>query len=112
MMGKRLLLAVLAGIICLAGMAQVTTSSITGTVRADNKAALEGATITAVHVPSGTRYITTSGKDGQFSFPNVRVGGPYRVTISYTGYVDKVENEVYATLGNTANVDAVLSMGE
>jgi len=112
MMGKRLLLAVLAGIICLAGMAQVTTSSITGTVRADNKAALEGATITAVHVPSGTRYVTTSGKDGQFSFPNVRVGGPYRVTISYTGYVDKVENEVYATLGNTANVDVVLSMGE
>lgn len=104
---KFLVLLLLAG----TSYAQVTTSSITGSVRGDGNLPLEGATITAVHLPSGTRYITTSGKGGQFSLPNVRVGGPYRVTISYTGYADKVENEVFAPLGNTANVDVALKAG-
>ena len=111
-MGKRLLLAAMASLFCLMAISQVTTSAITGMVKGPAKEALEGATITAVHVPSGTRYITTSGKDGQFTLPAVRVGGPYRITISYTGYKDQVENDVYATLGNTANVDAVLTAND
>ena len=89
--------------------AQVTTSSITGLVTGDNKAPLEGATVTALHVPSGTRYVTTTTKNGQFILPSVRVGGPYRITVSYTGYSEGVQNDVYASLGNTANVEVALS---
>jgi outer membrane receptor protein involved in Fe transport len=111
-MKKRLLLAMMAGLFCLMGIAQVTSSSITGSVSSDAKVALEGATVTAVHVPSGTRYVTQSGKSGQFTFPNVRVGGPYQITITFTGYQEKVEKEVFASLGNTANVDVVLMSNE
>ena len=111
-MGKRLLLAAMASLFCLMAISQVTTSAITGVVKGSAKEALEGATITAVHVPSGTRYVTTTGKGGQFTLPAVRVGGPYRITISYTGYQERVENDVFAPLGNTANVDVVLSTND
>ena len=66
--------------------AQVTTSSITGFVKSDNGEPLEGATVTAVHVPSGTKYVTLTKKDGNFTLPNTRIGGPYTVTVEYVGY--------------------------
>ena len=67
-MGKRLLLAAMASLFCLMAISQVTTSAITGMVKGPAKEALEGATITAVHAPSGTRYVTTTGKGGQFIY--------------------------------------------
>lgn len=66
--------------------AQVTTSSINGTVTSSVREALPGATIVAVHEPSGTMYGTTSRLDGSFTLPNLRTGGPYKITVSYIGY--------------------------
>lgn len=50
--------------------AQVTTSSISGTVKQSNGEALAGATITAIHQPTGSKYVTVSKK---------AVPTPYRV---------------------------------
>jgi hypothetical protein len=55
--------------------AQVTTSSIVGTVKNEEGAPLPGATIKATHVPSGTVYATTAQSDGQYTIPNMSVGG-------------------------------------
>ncbi len=55
--------------------AQVTTSSIVGSVKNDDGGPLAGATIKATHIPSGTVYATTAQSDGQFTIPNMRVGG-------------------------------------
>ena len=55
--------------------AQVTTSSISGIVKQSNGEALAGATITALHIPSGTKYETVSNKSGSFSLPGLRPGG-------------------------------------
>src|SRR5699024_10739752 len=85
--------------------AQVTTSSISGTVKSEEGAALEGATITAVHTPSGTKYVSASQKGGAFALPNMRVGGPYTITITYVGYENLVLNDIYLDLG----VDTKLS---
>lgn len=93
----------------LAAKAQVTTGSISGTLRAANGQSLEGATVTAVHVPSGTRYIVAAGKNGGYTFPNVRVGGPFKISVSFTGFDAKVESDVYTTLGNTTTVDFALA---
>lgn len=88
---------------------QVTTSSITGLISGEDKNILEGATVTAIHVPSGTKYTTTSTKGGQFYFPSVRVGGPYTVSATFTGFAEKKQSDIWASLGNTANVDLILS---
>ncbi|MEO7120930.1 MAG: TonB-dependent receptor, partial [Ginsengibacter sp.] len=89
--------------------AQVTTSSITGFVTSDKGLPLEGATVTAVHQPSGTKYATITKKDGNFTIPNTRVGGPYLITVNYIGYAPQVLNNVTLNLGEPFNADVTLS---
>ncbi len=97
---KRILLFVFAAIIAPFCMqAQVTTSSITGFVKSDNGTPLEGATVTAVHQPSGTKYLTLTKKDGNFTIPNTRVGGPYTITVEYVGYSPQTVNDITLNLG-------------
>lgn len=63
----------------------VTTGQISGIVVDAQKQPVAGASVIAIHEPSGTSYETTSRADGRFSIPNMRVGGPYSVTVAYTG---------------------------
>ena len=77
----------------------VTTSAINGTV-ADNKGeTLPGATITATHTPSGTVYSTVSRNDGRYNLPNLRIGGPYILKISFVGFKDFTVQNMSLTLG-------------
>ena len=76
-------------------LAQVTTSTITGNVKAANGEFLVGATITATHTPSGTVYTTIAKKDGVFTLPGLRVGGPYTVKIDFVGQKSQVFENVY-----------------
>ncbi|MCB0572305.1 MAG: carboxypeptidase regulatory-like domain-containing protein, partial [Phaeodactylibacter sp.] len=70
--------------------------------------ALIGANILAVHQPSGTTYGTATDIDGNFRIPGMRVGGPYRVAVSYTGYSDKVYENVFLRLGEAFKLDVTL----
>ena len=89
--------------------AQVTTSSITGFVKSDTGEPLEGATITAVHVPSGTKYATLSKKDGNFTLPNTRIGGPYTVTAEFVGYQPQTLTDISLNLGEPYVANITLS---
>jgi hypothetical protein len=68
-----------------------TTASLNGKVSDQKGDALPGANIIAVHQPSGTQYGTTSREDGGYNLVGLRVGGPYKVTVSFVGYVSQVE---------------------
>ncbi len=103
-----LIVAVLLGVSTQA-YAQVTTSSMGGRIIDENGDALIGATVIAVHVPSGTRYGTTTNEDGRYILPAIRVGGPYSVTVSYTGYKEQTRENIFASLGARATVDVELS---
>ena len=46
---------------------------------------MAGANVIAIHLPSGTTYEATTRADGRFQINNVRVGGPYSVTVAFTG---------------------------
>ncbi len=89
-------------------MAQVTTSSLAGKVIADGDDVI-GATIEAVHKPSGTRYTAVTNAKGMFSINGMRVGGPYQVTITYIGYETKVVEGVTLQLAETYNLNTSLS---
>jgi len=63
----------------------VTTGAMTGIVTNDQQQPVAGANVIAIHLPSGTTYEATSRADGRFAIPGMRVGGPYSVTVAYTG---------------------------
>ncbi len=88
--------------------AQVTTSNISGVVYDNNNQLLPGANITAVHGPTGTSYGGVTNFDGRFNLINLRVGGPYRVTISYVGFKKQLIDDVFLQLGQTFNLDVVM----
>ncbi len=89
--------------------AQVTTSSITGAVKTTSGIPLEGATITAIHQPSGTKYETVSKKDGNFTFNNMRIGGPYILTTAFIGYTPNTVSNFSLNLGEPFTTEIVLS---
>jgi hypothetical protein len=85
--------------------AQVTTSVISGVVSDDKGEGLVGATVVATHVPSGTRYGSSTNASGRYNLPAVRVGGPFTITVTYTGFEPQTTEGIYTTLGSAANVD-------
>ena len=89
----------------------VTTASMQGVVTDASGETLPGANIVAVHTPSGTRYGAVSNMDGRFVLPNVRVGGPYTVTVTFVGFEDKVFENINLSLGQSYNINSVMSDG-
>lgn len=106
---KKLFLFLLSALACLAVEAQVTTSSIHGTVVDDNNDPIIGATVVATHTPTGTRYAIATNRNGLFNIGGMRVGGPYTIEFSYVGCNDEKFGDVYLTIGEDAQFDAKLS---
>lgn len=88
-------------------MAQVTTASMSGEVSSNGEPVI-GATIMAVHTPSGTNYGTITNMDGRFDLQGMRTGGPYEITVSYIGYQTAIFKEVTLQLGETYNLNVDL----
>lgn len=89
----------------------VTTGAITGSVTDESGAAVPGATVTAVHQPTGARYEGTTGAGGRFAFYNVRVGGPYEVAASLSGFQDQKRDGIQVALGEEYTLTLKLSVG-
>ena len=105
---KRLLLSAFTVLCVLYSFAQETTSQILGTVT-DGKAGLSGATVTALHTPTGTKYTTTTRKDGRYNLPGLRVGGPYILTISYVGFREEKQENITLVIGQDFTSDFTLT---
>jgi outer membrane receptor protein involved in Fe transport len=91
------------------GRAQVTSSSMSGVVKATGGELLSGATVKAVHQPTGTVYTTVTTKDGVYNIVNMIPGGPYSIEITYVGYGKFTEDNITLRLGETGRIDASLS---
>jgi len=92
----------------ISAFAQVTTSNIKGLILDENAQPLPGANVVAIHTPTGTKHGAATNFDGRYNLLNLRVGGPYTITVSYIGYKEQVFNDVYLTLGKTENIDVSL----
>ena len=68
------------------GFSQVTKSAIAGTVKSTSGEALPGAVVEIKHVPTGTKYFSTTDEKGNYSANSVRPGGPYAIKVNYTGF--------------------------
>ena len=104
---KNFLLAVITLIAGTVTYAQVTTSSIGGHITAQDGNVV-GAAVVAVHQPTGSQYYSITDANGNYRINGIAPGGPYTVSVEMLGY-RKVENQnLYAPLGETLVVDAVL----
>ena len=86
----------------------VTRGAINGFVSDDKGQPLPGANVVAVHVPTGTQYGTAVLTGGAYNIRNMKVGGPYSVTVSFIGYKTQKEENVYVSLGQKERINFTL----
>lgn len=86
-----------------------TTSGMNGRVYDSSNETLPGATVIVVDLPTGTQFGTVTDGSGYYRIPNLNVGGPYRITISFVGFLPYVKDDIFLTLGQTLKLDVKLS---
>ncbi len=87
----------------------VTTGGVDGVVTNAAALPLVGVTVTAVHVPSGTTYQTTTRSGGVFTIGGMRVGGPYTVTATILGHQQQIQQQINVALGQSARLSFALA---
>ncbi|MBU1370053.1 MAG: TonB-dependent receptor [Bacteroidetes bacterium] len=86
-----------------------TTSGMNGRVHDASGETLPGATVVVVDMPTGTQFGTVTDASGYYRIPNMNVGGPYKVTVSFVGFQPYVKDDIFLTLGQTLKLDVKLS---
>ncbi len=86
----------------------ITTASINGIVQDTNGEPMPAANIIAIHVPSSTQYGATTTSDGRFSLPNLRIGGPYTVAVSFVGFKKEQQENIYLNLGQNLRLEFIM----
>ncbi len=87
----------------------VTTANISGSISDQKGESLPGATVRAIHQPSGTEYGTATRSDGRYTIPNARVGGPYTIIVTFVGFDEVKKENIFLNLGQTSNIDVSLA---
>ena len=67
--------------------AQVTTSVLGGKIIDDQNEYVIGATVVAVHEPSGTMYGAVTNVDGRYTIQGMRTGGFYGYQVGIGQYI-------------------------
>ncbi|MSO60569.1 MAG: carboxypeptidase regulatory-like domain-containing protein, partial [Acidobacteria bacterium] len=88
----------------------VTTGGLSGKVLDSQQQAVAGASVIAIHLPSGSTYEATTRGDGRFSIPGMRVGGPYSVTVAASGtgaaaFQPETQDNVMVNLGGATDLE-------
>ena len=89
-------------------MAQVTTASLAGQIVDETGEPLIGATVVAVHTPSGTQYYAVANEDGRYTIQGMRTGGPYEVTYSLIGCQTVMIPDITLSLAETYQQNVIL----
>ncbi|MDX2046348.1 MAG: carboxypeptidase-like regulatory domain-containing protein [Chitinophagaceae bacterium] len=88
---------------------QVTTATLSGTIKNAKGEPLSGTTVKIEFTDAGISISLTTKSDGRFTVPNLRVGGPYRVTVTNVSYQQSVTENIYLELGQNNSLDLLLN---
>ena len=91
-------------------MAQVTTGTISGTVKDSTGAVIPGAAITIRNADTGITRNVTTGEAGHFLVPQLALGN-YEITAESAGFQTTVRSGINLTMGREAVVDFTLQVG-
>ena len=89
--------------------AQETSGTLQGRITDSAGHPLRGASIKVTHLPSATRYATTAFFTGSYLVPNLRIGGPYSIEVSFTGMVPQTRQVEQVSLGEPLIVNFILA---
>src|SRR5262245_25841894 len=90
--------------------AQVSSGTITGTVRDTSDAVIAGAKVRITHQATSASRETVTNERGEFSAPNLRPG-EYSVTVTTTGFQGRTFTGITLAVDQTVNLPAVLQPG-
>ncbi|MEJ7662923.1 MAG: carboxypeptidase-like regulatory domain-containing protein [Hymenobacter sp.] len=82
----------------------VRMSALGGTVHTEQGGPLAGATLVALHLPSGIRRTITTDQQGSFSLEGLIPGGPYIVQLVLSGYRAQVLNNLFLKAGQPTSL--------
>ena len=107
---KALVLGLLLGLVASQGaFAQSSTSSaLNGRVTDPEGRPIAGATVEIVHIPSNTRKTVSTDDQGRFASTNLRVGGPYKITVTKDGFAGEAQEDINLLLGEASQVNVDL----
>ncbi len=87
------------------------SASMTGTVTDSSGAVVAGATVELVNTATALNYKTETGKNGSYSFANVKPGPGYKETVSRSGFETSVLTDLYMNVGVTRTQNVKLAVG-
>jgi len=91
-------------------MAQVRSATITGTVQDSSGAVVVGASVGVTNSDTHTSFTSTTNRTGDYTVPYLQ-NGTYSVTITKTGFKQFIVESLHLDPGQTAKVDASLTIG-
>jgi len=85
--------------------AQVTTATLSGVVNNESGMPIQNANIIIEFPDAGIKQMLMSKSDGRFTMPNLRVGGPYKISVTHISHESSAHDNVFLELGlnNTAD---------
>ena len=88
--------------------AQVTSSTVRGSVTDETGAPVSGAAVRVIDTRTSTVSTATTSANGQFVARGLSVGGPYEVEVSIAGKSTTRMTDIFTTIGQTSDLDIVL----
>jgi len=96
--------------VCVAGMGQATSGSVSGTVHDASGAVVPGATVTISDVAKGTKSVTRTDSVGSYAFPSL-LPGTYTISVEMTGFKRSVQANFPLDIDQKADLDIALQTG-
>lgn len=87
--------------------AEQTTGVIRGSVIDESGNPVSGASVQIIHSPSGSKSSTSTGNSGAFFSRGLRLGGPFKITVTKSGQTS-IKNNIFTRLGSEANLSFTL----
>lgn len=109
---SKLSLGLVAALAAAPAFAQSTSAGVGGLVTDASGTPVAGAEVVITHTESGTVSRATTDASGRYNARGLRVGGPYKITVSKDGAGTDTEEGVYLGVGQVSTVNAALAGGE
>ena len=88
--------------------AQTATATLGGTVRSSTGKTVAGASVTAIHLPTGVRRISVTDTTGTFSIPDALTGGPFTVQVLQPDFRPQLITNVFLVGSKAVDLNVAL----